>query len=89
MTDHLVYNSKTSLRDEAKQFLPIVREFYPNLDEKMIDRISKYCVVYFNWNESKLDKAGVRQAINDFEEIFDIELLWQFQPTTYHRVQSL
>ena len=71
----LVYNTKRSLREDAKQFLPIVREFYPNLDEKLIDRIAKYCVVYFNWNESKLDKAGIRQAINDFEEIFDIELL--------------
>ena len=71
----LVFNSKTSLREEAKQFLPTVREFYPDLDDKLIDRIAKYCVVYFAWNEAILDKAGVRQAINDFEEIFDIELL--------------
>ena len=71
----LVFNSKTSLREEAKQFLPTVREFYPDLDDKLIDRIAKYCVVYFAWNEAKLDKAGIRQAINDFEEIFDIELL--------------
>ena len=71
----LVFNTKTSLREEAKQFLPIVKEFYPNLDEKLTDRIAKYCVVYFTWNETKLDKAGIRQAINDFEEIFDIELL--------------
>ena len=71
----LVFNTKTSLREEAKQFLPIVREFYPDLDDKLIDRIAKYCVVYFSWNETKLNKAGIRQAINDFEEVFDQELM--------------
>ena len=71
----LVYNTKKSLREDAKQFLPTVREFYPDLDDKLIDRIAKYCVVYFSWNEAKLNKAGIRQAINDFEEVFDIELL--------------
>tara|TARA_B100001989_G_scaffold22978_1_gene13905 strand:- start:294 stop:530 length:237 start_codon:yes stop_codon:yes gene_type:complete len=71
----LVFNTKTSLKEEAKRFLPTVREFYPNLDEKLIDRIAKYCVVYFSWNEARLNKASIRQAINDFEEVFDIELV--------------
>ena len=70
MTDHLVYNTKTSLRDEAKQFLPIVREFYPNLDEKMIDRISKYCVVYLEDRED----ATVDDAVARFEQLFREEL---------------
>ena len=74
MEDKLFHNTKTSLREESKQYLPTVKEFYPHLDDMLTDRIAKYCVVYFAWNDAKLDKAGIRQAINDFEEIFDIEL---------------
>tara|TARA_B100000683_G_C12315914_1_gene484370 strand:- start:550 stop:771 length:222 start_codon:yes stop_codon:yes gene_type:complete len=66
----LVHNTKTSLKEEAKEFLPIVKEFYPHLDNMLLDRISKYCVVY---SKGK-DKASIRQAINDFEEAFDEEL---------------
>ena len=68
--DKLVHNTKTSLREEAKVFLPIVKEFYPHLDDMLTDRIAKYCVVY----SKGTDKASVRQAINDFEEVFDQEL---------------
>ena len=42
----LVYNTKTSLAEEAKQYVPKIRELYPNLDNMLVDRISKYCVVY-------------------------------------------
>ena len=66
----LVHNTKTSLREEAKVFLPVVKEFYPHLDDMLTDRIAKYCVVY----SKGTDKASVRQAINDFEEVFDQEL---------------
>ena len=66
----LVHNTKTSLREEAKEYLPTVKEFYPHLDDLLLDRISKYCVVY---SKGK-DKASIRQAINDFEEVFDQEL---------------
>ena len=66
----LVHNTKTSLIEEAKEFLPTVKEFYPHLDDLLLDRISKYCVVY---SKGK-DKASIRQAINDFEEAFDEEL---------------
>ena len=69
--DKLVHNTKTSLREEAKVFLPIVKEFYPHLDDMLTDRIAKYCVVY----SKGTDKASVRQAINDFEEVFDQELI--------------
>ena len=66
----LVHNTKTSLREEAKEYLPTVKEFYPHLDDLLLDRISKYCVVY---SKGK-DKASIRQAINNWEEVFDTEL---------------
>tara|TARA_B100000963_G_scaffold225582_1_gene196778 strand:+ start:156 stop:374 length:219 start_codon:yes stop_codon:yes gene_type:complete len=68
--DKLVHKTKTSLREEAKEFLPIIKEFYPNLDDNLLDRISKYCVVY---SKGK-DKASIRQAINNWEDVFDTEL---------------
>ena len=70
MNKKLVHNTKTSLREEAKEYLPTVKEFYPHLDDLLLDRISKYCAVY---SKGK-DKASIRQAINDFEEAFDEEL---------------
>ena len=66
----LVHNTKTSLREEAKEYLPTVKEFYPHLDDMLTDRIAKYCAVY----SKGTDKASIRQAINDFEEVFDQEL---------------
>ena len=33
MNKKLVHNTKTSLREEAKVFLPTVKEFYPHLDD--------------------------------------------------------
>tara|TARA_B100001287_G_scaffold2599_1_gene2028 strand:+ start:382 stop:600 length:219 start_codon:yes stop_codon:yes gene_type:complete len=68
--DKLVHKTKTSLREDAKEFLPIIKEFYPNLDDNLLDRISKYCVVY---SKGK-DKASIRQAINNWEDVFDTEL---------------
>ena len=70
MSDKLVHNTKTSLREESKQYLPTVKEFYPHLDDMLTDRIAKYCAVY----SKGTDKASLRQAINDFEEVFDTEL---------------
>ena len=70
MSDKLFHNTKTSLREESKQYLPTVREFYPHLDDLLTDRIAKYCAVY----SKGTDKASIRQAINDFEEVFDTEL---------------
>ena len=70
MSDKLFHNSKTSLSEESKQYLPTVREFYPHLDDMLTDRIAKYCVLY----SKGTDKASIRQAINDFEEVFDTEL---------------
>ena len=70
MEDKLFHNTKTSLREESKQYLPTVREFYPHLDDLLTDRIAKYCAVY----SKGTDKASIRQAINDFEEVFDTEL---------------
>ena len=70
MSDKLFHNSKTSLSEESKQYLPTVREFYPYLDDMLTDRIAKYCAVY----SKGTDKASIRQAINDFEEVFDTEL---------------
>ena len=66
----LAHNTKTSLREEAKELIPIIKEFYPNLEDDLMDRISKYCVVY---SKGK-DKASIRQAINNWEEVFDTEL---------------
>ena len=70
MSDKLFHNTKTSLREESKQYLPTVKEFYPHLDDLLTDRIAKYCAVY----SKGTDKASIRQAINDFEEVFDTEL---------------
>ena len=68
--EKLVHNTKTSLREESKVYLPTVKEFYPNLDDMLTDRIAKYCAIY----SKGTDKASIRQAINDFEEVFDQEL---------------
>ena len=70
MSDKLFHNSKTSLSEESKQYLPTVKEFYPYLDDMLTDRIAKYCAIY----SKGTDKASIRQAINDFEEVFDHEL---------------
>ena len=70
MSDKLVHNTKTSLSEESKLYLPTVKEFYPHLDDMLTDRIAKYCAVY----SKGTDKASIRQAINDFEEVFDNEL---------------
>ena len=61
---------ETALREEEKLYLPTIREFYPNLDGMLTDRIAKYCAIY----SKGTDKASIRQAINDFEEVFDQEL---------------
>ena len=61
---------ETILREEEKLYLPTVREFYPNLDGMLTERIAKYCAIY----SKGTDKASIRQAINDFEEVFDQEL---------------
>ena len=68
--DKLVHSTKTSLHEESKVYLPTVQEFYPNLDDMLTDRIAKYCAIY----SKGTDKASIRQAINDFEEVFDQEL---------------
>ena len=71
MTQEKIYhNTKTSLHEESKVYLPTVQEFYPNLDDMLTDRIAKYCAIY----SKGTDKASIRQAINDFEEVFDQEL---------------
>ena len=70
MSDKLFHNTKTSLSEESKQYLPTVKELYPHLDDLLTDRIAKYCAVY----SKGTDKASIRQAINDFEEVFDHEL---------------
>ena len=70
MSDKLFHKTKTSLSEESKQYLSTVKEFYPHLDDMLTDRIAKYCAVY----SKGTDKASIRQAINDFEEVFDHEL---------------
>ena len=68
--EKLIHYTKTSLSEESKYYLPIVKEFYPHLDDMLTDRIAKYCALY----SKGTDKASIRQAINDFEEVFDTEL---------------
>ena len=68
--EKLTHYTKTSLREESKLYLPTIREFYPHLDGMLTDRIAKYCAIY----SKGTDKASIRQAINDFEEVFDQEL---------------
>ena len=66
----LVHKTKTSLGEQAKQYYPQVKELYPFLDEMLLDRISKYCVVYL---EDKED-ATIQDAILKFEQMFLEEL---------------
>ena len=66
----LVHKTKTSLGEQAKQYYPQVKELYPYLDEMLLDRISKYCVVYL---ESRED-ATIQDAILKFEQMFLEEL---------------
>ena len=68
--EKLTHYTKTSLSEESKYYLPTVKEFYPHLDDMLTDRIAKYCALYTKGT----DKASIRQAINDFEEVFDTEL---------------
>ncbi len=68
--EKLTHYTKTSLREESKLYLPTVREFYPHLDGMLTERIAKYCAIY----SKGTDRASIRQAINDFEEVFDQEL---------------
>ena len=68
--EKLTHYTKTSLREESKLYLPTVREFYPHLDGMLTDRIAMYCAIY----SKGTDKASIRQAINDFEEVLDKEL---------------
>ena len=55
------------MREDGKTLSTNNREFYPNLDGMLI---AKYCAIY----SKGTDKASIRQAINDFEEVFDQEL---------------
>ena len=48
----LVHKTKTSLGEQAKQYYPQVKELYPYLDEMLLDRISKYCVLYLEDREN-------------------------------------
>ena len=70
MNEKLVHRTKNSLREEAKEFLPTVKEYYQHLADMLSDRIAKYCAIY----SKGTDKASIRQAINDFEQVFDQEL---------------
>ena len=66
----LVHNTKTSLGEQSKEYYPQVKELYPYLDEMLLNRISKYCVVYL---EDKED-ATIQDAILKFEQMFLEEL---------------
>ena len=66
----LVHNTKTSLGEQAKEYYSQVKELYPYLDEMLLNRISKYCVVYL---ESRED-ATIQDAILKFEQMFLEEL---------------
>ena len=66
----LVQKTTTSLGEQAKQYYPQVKELYPYLDEMLLDRISKYCVVYLEDRED----ATVDDAVERFEQLFREEL---------------
>ena len=55
----LVHNTKTSLAEEAKQYVPKIRELYPNLDNMLVDRISKYCCLLYT-SPSPRDRIASR-----------------------------
>ena len=64
----VVHNTKTSLREEAKVFLPQIKKLYPDIDDTLLDRVSKWCVVYSDSNED------VKVAIRRWEEAFGKKL---------------
>ena len=64
----VVHNTKTSLREEAKVFLPQIKKLYPDIDDTLLDRVSKWCVVYSDSNED------VKVAIRRWEEAFGEKL---------------
>ena len=66
----VVHNAKTSLREEAKVFLPQIKELYPDIDDTLLDRVSKWCVVYSDSN--KLE--DVKVAIGRWKETFGEKL---------------
>lgn len=68
--EKLVHKTKTSLDNEAKEYLPKVKELYPNLDNVLLDRISKFCVVY---SDGK-DESNIKKAIKRFSDSFEEEL---------------
>ena len=66
----LVHNTKTSLGEQAKEYYSQVKELYPYLDEMLLNRISKYCVLYLEDREN----ATVKDAVSRFEQLFREEL---------------
>ena len=66
----IVHNTKTSLREEAKVFLPQIKKLYPDIDDTLLDRVSKWCVVYSDSN--KLE--DVKVAIGRWKEAFGEKL---------------
>jgi len=61
--------AKSKLTEEAKQFLPKIKKLYPNLDDVLIDRISKYCVIYSEGTDTQSVKKAIKRFESTFEEI--------------------
>lgn len=66
----ITHPQKGDLHEQSLKYIPLVQKAYPNLDFNTVDCIAKYCVVYAKGTSMK----SVRQAINDYQEVFDTDL---------------
>ena len=53
-----------------EKFYPTVRKLYPKLDDKLITRISQFCVLY----SEGADTRSIKKAIRKFSQTFEQEL---------------
>ena len=53
-----------------EKFYPTVRKLYPKLDDKLITRISQFCVLYSEGSDTR----SVKKAIKKFSLAFEQEL---------------
>tara|TARA_B100000900_G_scaffold405229_1_gene414552 strand:+ start:1574 stop:1750 length:177 start_codon:yes stop_codon:yes gene_type:complete len=53
-----------------EKFYPTVKKLYPKLDDKLITRISQFCVLYSDGE----DIRSVKKAIKNFSQTFEQEL---------------
>ena len=68
----LVHNTKSSLAEEAKQYVPKIRELYPNLDNMDTKDLVNYVMDDLDRYYEKMSDADfLEDAYNYWEDSFD------------------